>query len=50
MSSDGCHTPVVKDFLGGGDVMQNLLGLRAELNQRICMSRQIRELKMSLGI
>lgn len=42
--------PVVKDFLGGGDVMQNLLGLRAELNQRICMSRQIRELKMSLGI
>lgn len=36
VSSDGCHTPVVRDFLlGGGLVVQNLLRLRAEPNQKI---------------
>ncbi len=30
VSPDGCHTQVVKEFLGGGLLMRNLPDLRAE--------------------
>lgn len=35
VSPDGCHTPVVKEFLGGGHLMRNLPDLRAEPDHRI---------------
>lgn len=34
VSQDGCHTPLVKEFLSGGHVMRNLPGPRAELGHR----------------